>query len=450
MTAVPFDPADPGAWLSLGRRPEHAFLLADVWTRLPDLPSTADGEARRARMRERALALRPIMDALSKAAEDARQASNFAFTEKRVHSGDGDVRDEAILRARSLYGHDWDRAVRYAAGWYAATAGREPETRRHGPATAAVLAYDQGFADGGGNRDDIFDTARRAYAAAGSLNAPVKAPTARPLPSAWPKPADQPLPARWARRLLLLGAPEAGRCREATGRSNGSALLLPDLQASDGLGELTVILVSGAGCHALCTDDPVTISPVPPADAAFNPHWERQLRALLAGRDFDDILVAAQGPWLALLDRHAAVLPLCRTMERTRNSPIQQRAQFRIWLARGLEAGQTIGAGHIRWGKAMRGLTGKLGEFTARYTGKLSGGGHRILIEIPGGQPAMGYTSAAGEPLSPEIVIGNRAHLRAAMSAHLRAFGAATRLTGPRAAETPGTVHNGSDRQQIL
>ena len=154
-----------------------------------------------------------------------------------------------------------------------------------------------------------------------------------------------------------------------------------------------------------------------------------QLRALLAGRDFDDILVAAQGPYLALLDLHAAALPLCRTMERTRNTVLQQRAHFNVWLDRGLMAGESLGTGHIRWGKAVKGLTGKLGEFTARYAGKQPGGGHCIVIQTPDGLPAAGYVSTQGEPLSPETIISNRAHLRKAMAARLRAFGGATRLT---------------------
>src|SRR3546814_5052803 len=78
-------------------------------------------------------------------------------------------------------------------------------------------------------------------------------------------------------------------------------------------------------------------------------------------------LFRSQVYYLALLDAHAAALPLCRTMERTRNTALQQRTHFRIWLDRGFLAGQTVGAGHIRWGKAVNGLTGRLGEFTARY-----------------------------------------------------------------------------------
>ena len=54
-------------------------------------------------------------------------------------------------------------------------------------------------------------------------------------------------------------------------------------------------------------------------------------------------------------------------------------------------------------------------------------------VETPDGQLANGYVSARGEPLSPETVIGNRAHLRKAMAARLRAFGGATRLVANRA-----------------
>ncbi|MFX6807996.1 hypothetical protein ABTH26_20020, partial [Acinetobacter baumannii] len=88
---------------------------------------------------------------------------NFGFTEGKVGRGEGDARDDAILRGRTLHCYDWDRAVRYASGWYAAHAGWEPEARRAGSPSPASLAYDQGFADGGGDRDDLFDTARRAF-----------------------------------------------------------------------------------------------------------------------------------------------------------------------------------------------------------------------------------------------------------------------------------------------
>ncbi|MDF0543817.1 hypothetical protein PX699_15805 [Sphingobium sp. H39-3-25] len=434
MISEPFDPADEATWIAHGRRPEHATILADAWRRFPDLPNEADREARVARMRDRALALRPVMESMSKAAEEERQARNFTFTETKIASGKGDDRDHAILRARSLHGYDWDRAVRYASGWHAAAAGWEPEVRRAGCGTPATLAYDQGFADGGGNRDDLFDAARRAYEAA-SLPEALPAPiTGRPLPSAWPKPTDDPLPARWTRRLLILGAPEVGWIRESAAEQSESALLLPALRACDGKDKLAVIVISSTGFHELANSvpDAAAIEPLSAAAVSFDPRLEDQLRSLLAGRDFDDILVAAQGPYLALLDLHAAALPLCRTMERTRNTVLQQRAHFNVWRDRGLMAGESLGAGHIRWGKAVKGLTGKLGEFTARYPGKRPGGGHRIVIETADGQLATGYVSARGEPLSPETIISNRAHLRKTMAARLRAFGGATRLAATR------------------
>src|SRR3546814_6976019 len=88
---------------------------------------------------------------------------------------------------------------------------------------------------------------------------------------------------------------------------------------------------------------------------------------------------------------------------------------FRTWIGRGIAAGQSVGAGHIRWGKAIKGLTGRLGEFTARYTGKVPGRGHRIIVEVAASAPASGYATATGEPLEWEWFISNRAQLRAAM-----------------------------------
>ncbi|HUD30175.1 MAG TPA: hypothetical protein VMQ93_15000 [Novosphingobium sp.] len=119
MISEPFDPADAATWIARGRRPDHAAILADAWQRFPDLPNEADREARVARMRDRALALRPVMEAMSRANDEERQARNFGFTEGKVGRGEGDARDDAILRGRTLHGYDWDRAVRYASGWYA-------------------------------------------------------------------------------------------------------------------------------------------------------------------------------------------------------------------------------------------------------------------------------------------------------------------------------------------
>ena len=105
---------------------------------------------------------------------------------------------------------------------------------------------------------------------------------------------------------------------------------------------------------------------------------------------------------------------------------------MRTWLARGMAAGESRGAGHIRWGKAIKGLVGRLGEFTARYTGKVAGKGHRIIVETGDREPATGFSTSSGDVLAWESFISNRAHLRAAMTERLRVFGGATRLTHAR------------------
>ena len=430
MISERFDPADAAAWIAHGRRPDHARILAEAWRRLPDLPPGAPADARMGRMRERTLSLRPVMEAMSEAAEAQRQAKNFAFTEGQIAAGKGDARDVAILRGRDIYGYAWDEAVRYAWGWYAAHAGWEPEVRRRGPVSPTALAYDQGFRDGGGNRDDLFDAARRAFAASTPPEDMGAAPPGKPRPSAWPRPSDEPRPARWNRRLLILGAPEAGYGGTSEAGPAASAVLRAMLDACADCAETTMIVITGEGFHPLSVGGNRTapLHSIELAALAIDRRLTDQLRDLVGAGDFDDVLVAAQGPYLALLDAHAAALPLCRTMERTRNTPLQQRGHFRIWLDRGFAAGQSVGAGHIRWGKAVKGLTGKLGEFTARYTGKERALGHRIAIETNDGRLAEGYLSAKSEPLEAEIYIPNRAHLRKAMAAALRAFGGATRL----------------------
>jgi hypothetical protein len=430
MMSESFDPADPAAWIAHGRSPEHAAALADAWYRFPDLPNDFPADRRMARMRERVTALRPVMESMARVVEHERQDRNFAFTERRVTEGEEDNRDRAILRARDVHGYDWDRAVRYATGWYAAHGGWEPECRRSGPLDTSAQAYDHGFRDGGGNRDDLFDTARRALIADRTAP-PLSILPARPRPSEWPKPTDTPRPARWNRRLLLIGAPEVG----LVAAPGETALLRPALDACSGSKDAMVIVISGSGFHPLDEAGSADVSLAGPdalARLASDQTHQDRLRTLLGARDFDDILLAAQGDYLALLDAHAWVLPLCRTMERTRNTALQQRTHFRIWLDRGLSAGQTIGGGHIRWGKAVKGLTGRLGEFTARYAGKLPTRGHRIIVETADGAPADGFVTARGEPLAWETVITNRAHLRCAMAASLRAFGGATRLTHAR------------------
>ena len=446
----PFDPADAQAWIAHGRRPDHAAWLAEAWSRFPDLPNDAPLEERLARMRERVTALRPAMDSISRTVEQERQTRNFAFTTTRIASGEGDDRDHAIIRARDLHHYDWDQAVRYAAGWYAANAGWEPEVRRPGPRTAASQAYDHGFRDGGGDRDDLFDTARRALSAGPCLSQPSAVVTARPLPSHWPMPSDKPRPVRWDRRLLILGAPEAGACVDPSAEPE-AALLFPILRAWPGHQEALIIVISASGYRELNSPD-VDFAPITGSEAlkrfTADPQHIQELRQLLATRDFDDIMVAAQGAHLAVLDAHAAALPLCRTMERARNSALQQRAHLRTWLQRGLQDGETPGAGHIRWGKAAKGLTGRLGEFTARYAGKLPNRGHRIVVETEDGHPAEGFVSTIGEPLACEAVITNRAHLREAMIARLRAFGGATRLAPTHQPIVPDRRRRSDDAAQ--
>jgi len=428
MMGDALDPASVEAWIARGRDPAIAVQIAAAWRDFPDLPTSASLDDRKERMRERAKALKPAFDAMSQAAEAKRQADNFACTERQIANGKGDARDRTILDARDAHGYDWDHAIEYAYGHYAATAGWIPRARRPGPVDSRMAAYDRGFADGGGNRDDLFDTARRALAAAAPSGPASGSASARPTPSTWLKPTDRPRPARWDRRLLLLGAPEAGLAGDVPDKP--SANLLSLLQACPEAEDALIIIVSETGfarfndeAHAPGSAKP----PMLPTPGARNLHIEA-LRELIAGRDIDDVLVAAQGAWLAFIDAHAAALPLCRAMERTCNSVLQQRAHFRIWLDRGMTAGQSVGAGHIRWGKAIRGLTGKLGEFTARYGGKDPARGHRIIVETGGERPAEGYVLANGEPLAWESFISNRAHLRGAMAARLRAFGGATRL----------------------
>jgi hypothetical protein len=133
---------------------------------------------------------------------------------------------------------------------------------------------------------------------------------------------------------------------------------------------------------------------------------------------------------LRLLDEIADVLPLCRTMERTRNTRLQQRAHLRTWLDRGYAANENMAAGHIRWGKAIHGLTGKLGEFTARHVGPGPNGGHLIRVETTIGTLATGYADADGAPLSPEVIVSSKARLRPTIASTLRTFGAATTLMG--------------------
>lgn len=153
-----------------------------------------------------------------------------------------------------------------------------------------------------------------------------------------------------------------------------------------------------------------------------------QIRDALAGREFDDVLVALQDDALALLDTIAHVLPLCRTMERTRNTKLQQRTHLRTWLDRGYGSDENVAAGHIRWSKAIKGLSGKLGEFTASHAGAAPSGGHLIRVVNASGNLATGYATADGTTLQPEVIVSSKAKLRSEIAVTLRAFAAATSL----------------------
>lgn len=407
MTDEPSNPADPACWLARGRQADHAAAIAAAWRDYPDLPPDAALEARMARTRTRVAAMRPVHEAIRVETERARMAANFAFAQAQCALGLGGDRYAAILRARDRHGLGWDEAVAYADGDHAAPAGWEYRPliwRAEGE--ARMRAYDLGFGDGGGRPDDLFDTARRAYAAQSIVPRWTAhdnlARRGRPLPSEWPSPTDGPRPVRWRSRLLILG-----------NRSDDpvTAMLRAELSLFPGHVDACVITVDAQSGFARFP--------------AGGDDLRLPLAALLEGAEFEDALVAAGGDDLARIDAEADAIPLSRTMERTRNSAIQQRSQFRLWLARGLDGDDMRGAGHIRWGKVARGLTGRLGEFTARYGGPAKPRGHIILIELPDGRPATGFATVRGNALAPEQVISNRHHLRREMTVMLRAFAAA-------------------------
>lgn len=419
MASTPesFDPADAHCWIARGRPAHHAQALANAWQSFPDLPNHAPLDARMARTRERVQMLRPLHEAMSAETERNRVAANFAFVERQVASGSSDSRNGMILQARKVHGYSWDAAVAYADGRYAAQAGwdsRPPSHMRPGELDVRRPAYHQGFIDGGGQPDDIFDVARRLLAVAPSAPSQPDSPrTARPLPSQWTMPTDVPPPASWQRRLLVLGASEW---------TSGDIGFLAMLRERPGHEAVALYVIDAeAGLRPLSA--PTSISPDDTAG----------LRARLRAADYTDILVAANDAELTRLDADAGLLPLVRTMERTRNSVLQQRAQFRFWLARGRAPGDQFAAGHIRWSKMAAGLSGRLGEFTVRYAGPASPRGHRIIVEDTSGQPAHGYRSPFGVALNPEIVIGNKRQARTAMADLLRQYAAALRLGRPDA-----------------
>lgn len=405
-----FNPADAGCWIARGRSAAHAEAIAEAWRRYPDLSHDAPLDARMARTRERVAALRPLHEDMRIETDRQRQRDNFAFVERQQAAGVVDPRHPAILLARDVHGHSWDAAVAFAAGWYAAHAGWEARPASYAAGTDGAerrQAYEQGFREGGGRPDDIFDAARRRLVIGPVPLTPTAPPLARSMPSQWPTPTDRPLPVSWHRRLLIVGANEA---------ASGAVGILAMLRLCNGHEPATILIANADGTLRLA-------APAPRPMAS-----EIDLRAHLAASDYGDILVAAEGPDLAVVDARAHILPVCRTMERTRNSALQQRAQFRLWLSRGRAHGDQFAGGHIRWGKMVVGLTGRLGEFTARYGGPAQPRGHRILIEDASGGLADGYFAPNGARLDPELIIGNKAHLRQVMAGQLRQFAAAIRF----------------------
>ncbi len=185
---------------------------------------------------------------------------------------------------------------------------------------------------------------------------------------------------------MILSAREAWRTGDPTAFDGD---FLRRLRATPGADAALAVVIGETGFVAAALAVPhraTTPSTATVAALAAAPGLRAQLAALLAGREIDDILVAVQGGWLAVVDAHAAALPLCRTMERTRNTPLQEKAHFAAWLARGLAPGASIGAGHIRWAKAAKGLSAALGEFTVRHVGPAHPRGHRIEIGLAAGR----------------------------------------------------------------
>lgn len=407
-----FDPADAGCWMAHGRPAHHAHALAAAWRRFPDLPNDAPLEARMARSRERVGMLRPLNEAIRLETERQRIASNFASIERLIAEGSTDDRHASILHARDVHGYDWDAAVAYADGHYAARAGwvaRPPSPSREGQLNTRRSSYHQGFLNGGGQPDDIFDVARRSFLAMPAEPIREHSPrAARPLPSQWPSPTDVPAPASWHRRLLLLGTSEL-----AAGAIGIHAML----QERPGH-EAATIVIADADSGLRLFSPPKGSAP---ADSAALAQFLRQ-------GDFTDILVVADDLELRRIDTDAGFLPLARMMERTRNSVLQQRAQCRLWLARGRAPDEQFAAGHIRWSKMAAGLSGRLGDFTARYAGPAKPRGHRIIVEDARGVLAIGYRSPLGRDLHPEVVIGNKSHVRTTIAELLREYAASLRL----------------------
>jgi hypothetical protein len=431
-----FDPADLRCWLHRGRSVEQATELARIWRAYPDLPATAPLADRMERGRERIAAMKPLNDAIAARTEAERQTRNFAFMEARAASGTISDNDIAILRGRDLYGYDWDIAVAYASGWTAADAGWEHRFYADGSSRqeAKREAYERGFADGGGDQADLFDAARRSNLAA--LRRDNQRPIAlvrsmaRPAPSSWPKPSDHARPTRWSRRLLIVSDATIEEVTPGLMRVSGLRLI-DEVRARPGAEAMTIVTIdrhAGFVVNDCPVETPVPIAPARADEIIADPRHGDALRAILSDLEIDDVLIAVQGDYLRIVDAFASALPLCANMERSQYSLLQQRAHLRCWLDRGYDGTDNLGAGHIRWGKAIIGLTGKLGEFTARHVGPAPRRGHLIRVEADGGKLAEGYATSTGDRLAPEIIVSNKTNIRREMAAALRAFGGATRL----------------------
>ena len=145
-----------------------------------------------------------------------------------------------------------------------------------------VSAYHKGFREGGGNIDDLFDTARRANLAVhhnGSEAPARKGHASRPLPSTWPQPSDAARPTPWSKRLVLMSAREA---------EEG---LVDTIRRAPGAHQATIIMICPTRGFRNANDA---------AQAG-------SLGDLLRGREFEDILIAAQDHDLAVADAHAVV-----------------------------------------------------------------------------------------------------------------------------------------------
>ena len=386
-----------------GRTKTAAFAIAKVWQDFPDLENEAPLVDRQARVRQRTQALRPLFDKIAEAQNRVQEAKNFAFIAQKIAEGTASSTDILIDQAKAAYAYSWPEAVQYAQGRYAAQHGwpyRQPLTTLTGSTPAPhIAAYDRGFSDGGGNIDDLFDEARRKNARP-PIEEPIEIPNQAMLPSQWDQPHDAPLPARWSKRAIIIDSEEHS---------------LPDLiaQYDDPVSQgLIVVTVNDNGAISIDGE---------PLDTPM------ELRLRLAERDIVDILIAARNQRFAMLDTMANIFPIARTMERLKHTDALRARQLHTWLRRGLGEGQQRAAGHIRWGSAVAGLHGALGEFRARYDGKAMPKGHRIIIEVRG-EPAQGYFCAAGKPLDPVIVISNKSRLRSEMEHALRSFAASLTL----------------------